>query len=402
MRDQCGPEALAVFAGTRTGTISKNGIIRIFTQMWGTPNVEGTDPFCAASKHVAYELTQGSPTCPNSYTAADLGSASLYVYFGENQAEARPVYFGMINDWRITNGARMVVVDPRYTVTASKADRWLPIRSGTDLALALALAHHILSNDFQDKAFCEKHVEGWERWRDFIFARGYTPEWAAPLTGIPAAEIRRLAEEIAAADGCVLFGSRGINQHTNAVQTNRALMFLAAITGNWGRRGGAFLNLSIGAPISASAPASRQRPPQRPMVRRSPVGWVEAMRQGRPYPIKALVCCNNPHVQLAGAGGDARSLPRPRSPGARRSVRERDLGLRRLRAALRHRHREGRHRPLDRRPAGGLDRQDDRAPGRGEVRRLDLDRARQALWLRRRAAGQVQGSGAILGRDVHR
>ena len=88
--------------------------------MWGTPNVEGTDPFCAASKHVAYELTQGSPTCPNSYTAADLGSASLYVYFGENQAEARPVYFGMINDWRITNGARMVVVDPRYTVTATR------------------------------------------------------------------------------------------------------------------------------------------------------------------------------------------------------------------------------------------------------------------------------------------
>jgi anaerobic selenocysteine-containing dehydrogenase/Fe-S-cluster-containing dehydrogenase component len=294
LRGQWGPESLAIFAGTRTGTISKNGIIRMWAQMWGTPNVEGTDPFCAASKHVAYELTQGSPTCPNSYTERDLGSASLYVYFGENQAEARPVYFGMINDWRLKHGARMVVVDPRYTVTASKADRWLPIRSGTDLALALAMAHHILEQGLHDRQFCERWVEGWEKWRDFIFERGYTSDWAAPLTGIAAQEIRKLAEEIAAADGCVLFGSRGINQHTNAVQTNRALMFIAAITGNWGRPGGAFLNLSIGAPISASAPAHRQHVPQRPMVRRNPAGWTEAMRKGRPYPIKALVCCNNP------------------------------------------------------------------------------------------------------------
>ena len=53
-------------------------------------------------------------------------------YLTYNQAEARPVYFGMINDWRITHRAKMVVVDPRFTVTASKADKWLAIRTGTD------------------------------------------------------------------------------------------------------------------------------------------------------------------------------------------------------------------------------------------------------------------------------
>jgi len=294
VREQWGPEALAIFAGTRTGTISKNGFVRIFGQMWGTPNVEGTDPFCAAAKHAAYELTQGDGTCPNSYTESDLGTARLYVYFGDNQAEARPVYFGMINDWRIRNRARMFVVDPRHTVTASKADRWLPIRSGTDMALALAIAHHILAENLHDQRYCDAWVEGWERWREFLFDKGYTPEWAAPITGIPAADIRALAAEMAAADGCVIFASRGINQHTNAVQTNRVLMFLAAITGNWGRPGGAFLNLSIGAPISATAPEHRRAKVSRPMVRRSPVGWTEAMRIGKPYPIKALIACNNP------------------------------------------------------------------------------------------------------------
>ena len=206
----------------------------------------------------------------------------------------------MVNDWRMRNGAKMVVVDPRLTVTASKADRWLPIRPGTDMALALALCQHILANDLEDKAFCRDWLLGFEQWRDFILARGYTPEWAEPITGIAADEIRRLAEEIAAADGCVIFASRGVNQHTNGTQTNRALMFLAAITGNWGRRGGAFFNMSHGTPIAPNAPEERRPKISRPRVRRSPTGWTEAMTRGKPYPIKALIACNNPLAQWPG------------------------------------------------------------------------------------------------------
>lgn len=294
VRDRWGPEALALFVGTRTGLLTKNAYVRLFSQMWGTPNLEGTDPFCATGKSIAYELTQGAVGSGNSYTPGDLGSAKLYLYIGDNQAETRPVYFGMVNDWRLRNGARMIVVDPRCTVTASKADRWLPIRPGTDMALALALAHHIFSRDLHDKAFCGKWVLGWERWRDFILEKGYTPGWAEPLTGISASDIRSLAEEVARAEGCVLFASRGINQHTNAVQSNRALMFVAAITGNWGRKGGAFVNMTAGLPVAPDAPANRRVTPARPRVRRSPGGWLDAMREGRPYPIRALIACNNP------------------------------------------------------------------------------------------------------------
>jgi anaerobic selenocysteine-containing dehydrogenase/Fe-S-cluster-containing dehydrogenase component len=294
VREKWGAEALGIFAGTRTGTITRNGYIRIFSQMFGTPNFESTDPFCAASKHAAYELTQGDTMPANSYTERDIGSARLYLYFGDNMAEARPVYFGLVNDWRVKNRARMIVVDPRFTATASKADRWLPIRTGTDMALALAMAHHILERGLHDRAFCEKSVEGWERWRDFIFEKRCTPQWAETITGIPAADIAAVAEEIAAADGCVMFASRGINQHTNGVQTNRALMFLAAITGNWGRRGGAFLNLSISPNFSAAAPVHRRAKIASPAIRKSPAGWTQAMISGRPYPLKALIACNNP------------------------------------------------------------------------------------------------------------
>jgi len=297
VRGRYGAEALAMFIGTRTGILDYRATTKMFAELWGTPNKDGTDPFCASSKNVAFEITQGGIGSGNSYTAGDLGSAQLYVYIGDNQAETRPVYFGMINDWRMKNGAKMVAVDPRLTATASKADRWLPIRPGTDMALALALAQHILADGLHDAKFCADWVLGFERWRDFILQRGYTPEWAAPITGLAAADIRRLAEEIAAADGCVIFASRGVNQHTNGTQTNRALMFVAAITGNWGRRGGAYFNMSAGTPIAAKVPPGRAPKPARPRVRRSPAGWTEAMLHGKPYPIRALIACNNPMAQ---------------------------------------------------------------------------------------------------------
>jgi anaerobic selenocysteine-containing dehydrogenase/Fe-S-cluster-containing hydrogenase component 2 len=295
-----GPEALALFIGTRTGMLDCLGTTRLFAQLWGTPNHETTDPFCASSKNVAFELTQGRIGSGNSVTETDLGSAQLYVYFGDNQAETRPVYFGLLNGWRLQHGAKMVVVDPRLTATASKADRWLAIRPGTDMALGLALCHHILHENLHDAGFCADWLLGFEEWRRFVFERNYSPEWAAPITGIEAAEIRRLAAEIAAADGCVIFASRGINQHSNGTQTNRVLMFLAAITGNWGRPGGTYFNMSAGTPIAPNAPAERRVKPARPRVRRSPSGWTEAMRDGRPYPIRALIACNNPMAQWPG------------------------------------------------------------------------------------------------------
>ena len=300
VRDRHGPEAFGIFAGTRTGILAKKGYIALFAQMWGTPNVGDTEPFCSASKNLAFRLVQGRAGSGNSYTEADIGSAELYLYIGDNQAETRPVHFGMVNDWRIRHGARMVVVDPRLTVTASRADRWLPIRSGTDLALALAIAHHIFERGLEDRRFCEAWVLGWREWREFLAAKGYTPEWAAPITGIDAPAIRALAEEIATADGCVIFASRGINQHANGTQTNRALMFVAAITGNWGRRGGAYFNMSTSPPIRVEAPRERRAAIARPAVRHNPAGWLRAMTEGAPYPLEALITCNNPLTQWPG------------------------------------------------------------------------------------------------------
>ena len=293
-RERWGPESLGLFVGARTGLLVTQGYAQLFAQLWGTPNLEGTGPYCASAKSIAYKLTSGQSGCGNSYTYDDLGSADLYVYLGDNQAETRPVYFGMINDWRLRNNAKMVVVDPRRTVTATKADRWLSIRPGTDMALGLAIAHHILANGLNDLNFCQMWILGWEAWRNFILEKDYSPDWAAPITDLSVEDIRWLAEEIARANGCVIFASRGINQHSNSTQTIRVLMFVAAITGNWGRKGGTFSNMTPGIPISAQAPVERYVKPTKPKIRHSPSGWTEAMRDSKPYPLKAMITCNNP------------------------------------------------------------------------------------------------------------
>ena len=294
VRDAHGPEALAIFAGARTGAITTGGYVRLFSQLWGTPNVAGTEAFCGNGKDLAFRLVQGIGGSPNSYTPQDIGSAELYVYMGDNQAETRPVYFGMVNGWRMANGARMVVVDPRYTVAASKADEWLAIRAGTDMAFCLAMIHTIFAEELHDKTFCTNWVVGWEEWREHVEANGYTPEWAEGITSIPADAIRSLAREIASADGCMLFGSRGINHHSNATQTNRIIMFLMAITGNWGRRGGGYANMTFGIAVEADAPEARRKRSTKPRLRQSPTGWSEAILNARPYPIRAMIASSNP------------------------------------------------------------------------------------------------------------
>jgi anaerobic selenocysteine-containing dehydrogenase len=295
VRERYGSEALAVFTGSRSGLLGLDGTAELFCQVWGTANHSGTNPFCGTAPDVAFHLTQGVEAggSGNILAEDDIWGADLYLFLGDNMAETRPVNFGQINDRRLKRGGRLVVIDPRRTATAQKADEWLAIRPGTDLALALAWLHHLFTHDLVDRGFLDTWVEGHQAVREFVLARGYSPDWAAPITDIPAATIRRLAEEYARTPRAFIFANRGLAQHMNATQTFRALLMLAAVTGHWGRPGAGIMAVTSDMPIKARAPEAR-RAPCRPAVRRSPAGWIEAMRSDRPYPIRALIMTGNP------------------------------------------------------------------------------------------------------------
>jgi anaerobic selenocysteine-containing dehydrogenase/Fe-S-cluster-containing hydrogenase component 2 len=297
VRNRYGSEALAIQSGSRTGVLNIIGALPLFAGLWGTSNVAATEPYCDLGKGVALNLTQGTGVMANVYTEEDIGSAGAYIYIGDNQAETRPVNFGMVNDWRLQHGASMIVVDPRLTATASKADAWLPIRSGTDMALGLGLIHYLFEHDLHDEEFCERWIVGWREWRDFIRKQEYDLEWTAQVTDLDSEQIEMLAKTIAAADGCMIFLSRGINQHTNSAQTNRVFMFVAAMTGNWGRPGGGYFNVSSEMNWNPPLIPSGRKADTRAAVGKNPSSWMEAMLDGNPYPIKALITSNNPLAQ---------------------------------------------------------------------------------------------------------
>ncbi len=154
--------------------------------------------------------------------------------WGSNARETHPVMFlHMLKG--IENGARMVVVDPRKTLSVEAAQDWLPIRVGADIALANAMGHVIIEEGLQHAWFVEHATTGFEDYKRAV-AR-YTPEYAEGITGIPAAKIREVARDFARARTGMICWTLGITEHHNATDNVLALINLGLLTGKVGRDG---------------------------------------------------------------------------------------------------------------------------------------------------------------------
>jgi formate dehydrogenase major subunit len=158
----------------------------------------------------------------------------MILLWGSNARETHPVMFlHMLRG--IDNGARLVVVDPRRTLSVEAAQAWLPIRVGGDIALANAMGQVIIEEGLQHQWFIDHATTGFAAYREMV--AGYTPEWAQTVTGIPAAQIRQVAREYATAKTGMICWTLGITEHHNAVDNVLALINLALLTGKVGRPG---------------------------------------------------------------------------------------------------------------------------------------------------------------------
>ncbi|MER3417407.1 MAG: hypothetical protein C4297_14530 [Gemmataceae bacterium] len=145
------------------------------------------------------------------------------------------IYLPRIFTRAVENGARIVVVDPYLSDTAVKAHTWVPIRPGTDGALALALGHVLIRDRLYDRDFVHRWTVGFEAYADYV--RDKTPTWAEAITSVPARTIERLAHELGTyRPACVDFWS-GPGHHSNGVQGGRAIAALAALVGGIDRPG---------------------------------------------------------------------------------------------------------------------------------------------------------------------
>jgi len=168
----------------------------------------------------------------SSYREAE--ETDLILLWGSNAREAHPIYFHHVLRG-VRNGARLVVVDPRRTVSAQWADLWLGLEVGSDIALANAMAREILHAGLENREFIERATAGFEAYRDGV--EKYTLEYAERETGVPAAAIRDVAHAYAKAKTSQLCWTLGITEHHNAVDNVFALINLSLLTGHVGRWG---------------------------------------------------------------------------------------------------------------------------------------------------------------------
>ncbi len=155
---------------------------------------------------------------------------------GANSAAANPIGMKHFLQAKDRNNAQLIVVDPVFTKTAAKADHYLRIRTGTDVAFVYGLLHIIFANGWEDKDFIESRVYGMDEIK--AEAKKWTPEVTADVTGIPASQIIQVATLLAKSKPMTVVWALGITQHSTGTSNTRILPILQLVLGNMGKKGG--------------------------------------------------------------------------------------------------------------------------------------------------------------------
>jgi len=226
---------------------------------YGTPNsVEPAFAQCRGPRDVGYKLTFGSSV--GSPEPVDFGKTKMMVFIGTHIGEN--VFTGQVLAFAdaLERGAKLLVVDPRFSTAAAKADWWLPVKPGTDTALLLAWSHVLIYEGLYDKSYVRKYAMGLDQYKAHV--RTFTPEWAEKITEIPAATIRETARAMAENSPAVgLHTGRHVTWYGNDSQRARAMAILTALLGAYGKPGGIYLPTPVPAPKFPS-PAYPKRPPR--------------------------------------------------------------------------------------------------------------------------------------------
>ena len=327
LKEEYGPETLASMIG---GPHASFWPLHRFMSLFGSPNNAGIGQICWNPRIWMDAITFGWTV------EADIrpGVTGTLFIWGTNPAQSDNSAF-----WRAIiefskSEAELVVIDPRRTQVAARADLWLPIRPGTDCALALALIHVIIEEDLYDHAFVERWCSGFDELAAHVAP--YTPEAAGEVCGLPAKDIVRAARAFAEPEAAALVSGRGVDQiGPDVAPTHRAICCLRAITGNVDKPGACVLaeksdftpevDLEMS---SALTPEARARClntpvtplqcydgyakvraltqklgrtlPERYLTSVHPDLLLTAMAEGVPYPVRALIVeATNPLLTYA-------------------------------------------------------------------------------------------------------
>ncbi len=230
LRGKGQPQQMLLLYGLNT--ISDEDIIRRFADAFGTPNIISANGLENEADKAGEWLADGNYT----QSAYDLPRTNYILSFGASILESyKPLARGLRMWGKIRrerpNRAKVVVIDPRHSVTAVRADRWLPINPGTDGALAMAIANVIISEGLYDAGFISNWTAGFDEYRALALGN-YSPESVAAITGIPADTIRQTAREFAQTKPAIAWRGRGATSWPNGAYTSYAIFCLNALVGS--------------------------------------------------------------------------------------------------------------------------------------------------------------------------
>ena len=198
----------------------------------GTQNVDHCARICHGPTVAGLATTFGSGAMTNGFDS--IKEADYIFCIGSNNMEAHPL-FGRKLIQAQKNGAKLVVLDPRYTPTAKIADEYVQFKTGTDVALMNGMIKVIIDNDLQDDEFIKNRTKGFDELKETV--QKYDLETVSEITHIAPEVIEELAIEYAKADKAAIVYSLGITEHSHGADNVMSTANLAMLTGNIGREG---------------------------------------------------------------------------------------------------------------------------------------------------------------------
>ena len=232
IRDKNGPESV-YWLGSAKFTNEGSYLFRKFAAFWGTNNVDHQARICHSTTVTGVANTWGYGAMTNSYN--DIRNAKTLVIWGGNPAEAHPVSLQHLLEGKELNRANFVVVDPRLTRTAAHATEYVRIRPGTDIPVLYGMMWHIIKNGWEDKEFIKQRVYGMDETRKEI--EKWTPDEVERVSGVPGAQLERVAKLFATEKPATLIWCMGQTQHSVGTANVRASCIALLLTGNVGKPG---------------------------------------------------------------------------------------------------------------------------------------------------------------------
>ncbi|WP_331832060.1 bifunctional nitrate reductase/sulfite reductase flavoprotein subunit alpha [Pseudomonas sp. LH21] len=224
--DTHGADAVALYVSGQMSLEAQYLANKLAKGFIRTRHIESNSRLCMASAGSGYKQSLGADGPPGSYQ--DFERAEVFLVIGANMADCHPILFLRLLD-RLKAGARLIVVDPRRSATADKADLFLQLRPGTDLALLNGLLYLLHANGHTDADFIARHTEGWEDLPAFL--EDYSPQRVAAITGLDEADIREAARLIGEAGEWMSCWTMGLNQSIHGTWHTNALCNLHLATG---------------------------------------------------------------------------------------------------------------------------------------------------------------------------